>query len=150
MTDLEWGAEMLPKVSRTFALCITLLDPPWCEWVRTSYLLCRIADTIEDAPGLSLASRRALFDAFMGALRDGNGSFHRFVPFSSSDGSQATTDSRKIGANYGKGEAFRVIVVDVRGTPVAIYLESETGPADKFADFLKFANQLLRSLTFPR
>ena len=74
MTDLEWGAQMLPKVSRTFALAITLLDPPWCEWVRTSYLLCRIADTVEDAPGLSLSARRALFGAFIEALRSGDGS----------------------------------------------------------------------------
>lgn len=88
--------------------------------------------------------------SYDGQLRDGNGSFHRFVPFSSSDGSQATTDSRKIGANYGKGEAFRIMVLDVRGTPVAIYLESETAPADKFPDFLKFANQLFQTLTFPR
>lgn len=74
MTDLEWGAQMLPKVSRTFALGITLLDPPWCEWVRTSYLLCRIADTVEDAPGLSLTRRHALFDSLVGALRTGHGS----------------------------------------------------------------------------
>ena len=72
MTDLEWGAQMLPKVSRTFALGITLLDPPWCDWVRTSYLLCRIADTVEDAPGLTGSRRGALFAAFVGALRTGH------------------------------------------------------------------------------
>ena len=74
VTDLEWGAQMLPKVSRTFALGITFLDEPWCQWVRTSYLLCRIADTVEDAPGLSLAARRALFDTFVGSLGSGDGS----------------------------------------------------------------------------
>jgi hypothetical protein len=85
--------------------------------------------------------------SYDGRLRDGNGSTHRFVPFSSSDGSQATTDSRKIETNYGKGEAFRIMVLDIRGKPVVVYLEGETAPPDKFPAFLAFANRLLRTLT---
>lgn len=43
---------ILPKVSRTFALGIRLL-PDRLEYpVLVSYLLCRIADTVEDAPAL--------------------------------------------------------------------------------------------------
>jgi farnesyl-diphosphate farnesyltransferase len=44
---------MLPKVSRTFALGIRLLPARLEEAVRISYLLCRIADTIEDATDLT-------------------------------------------------------------------------------------------------
>jgi len=62
--DREFGRAILPKVSRTFALGIRLLPAGLEEAVRTSYLLCRIADTIEDSPGLP-ASRK---DALLGQL----------------------------------------------------------------------------------
>ena len=42
----------LPRVSRTFALNIPLLPAPLDLAVTVAYLLCRIADTVEDeAPG---------------------------------------------------------------------------------------------------
>src|SRR5688572_23870609 len=77
MTDLEWGRAILPKVSRTFALAIGALDDPWEPWVTSSYLVCRVADTIEDAPNLSPVERRTLFDAFDHALASGDAD--RFV-----------------------------------------------------------------------
>lgn len=40
----------LIKVSRTFALTIPLLPDSLCDWVSNAYLLCRIADTVEDDP----------------------------------------------------------------------------------------------------
>ena len=46
-------AELLAKVSRTFALTIPQLPAPLADWVGNAYLLCRIADTIEDEPALS-------------------------------------------------------------------------------------------------
>jgi len=55
---------MLPKVSRTFALCIRLL-PDRLEYpVLVAYLLCRIADTIEDSTTLKSLSRADLFRHF--------------------------------------------------------------------------------------
>ena len=59
---------MLPKVSRTFAAAIGLLDAPTEAWVTTAYLLCRVVDTVEDAPDLEWAARRAMFHAFEDAL----------------------------------------------------------------------------------
>jgi hypothetical protein len=88
--------------------------------------------------------------SYYGRLKDGTQSFHRFVPFSSSDGTNPTTDSLKVATNFGKGEAFRIIVLDVRGTTIAIYVEGETAPVDKFAVFLGFANRLFSTMTFPR
>jgi farnesyl-diphosphate farnesyltransferase len=50
--DVEFCRTMLPRVSRTFALNIRLLRGSMGDSVRIGYLLCRIADTIEDAwPG---------------------------------------------------------------------------------------------------
>ena len=72
MTDLDWGRAMLPKVSRTFALGIRMLSDPWEPWVTSSYLLCRVADTIEDAPDLRWSDRRALFEAFDRAIETGD------------------------------------------------------------------------------
>ena len=39
---------ILPKTSRTFALNIPLLPRPLDHIVTTAYLICRVADTIED------------------------------------------------------------------------------------------------------
>ena len=63
--DREFCRAILPKVSRTFALGIRLLPAPLEEAVRTSYLLCRIADTIEDSPNMPAAHK----DALLGTLR---------------------------------------------------------------------------------
>jgi farnesyl-diphosphate farnesyltransferase len=40
--------EVLPAVSRTFALNIPVLPPPLDSAVTVAYLLCRVADTLED------------------------------------------------------------------------------------------------------
>lgn len=63
-------AAMLPKVSRTFALCIRLLPRSLSHSVTVAYLLCRIADTIEDATDLSVADKQGLLRDFGGCLDD--------------------------------------------------------------------------------
>lgn len=50
---------LLPKVSRTFALSISLLKPPMRQSVCLAYLLCRLVDTFEDAPTLSTEQKAA-------------------------------------------------------------------------------------------
>ncbi|HEY5567564.1 MAG TPA: squalene/phytoene synthase family protein, partial [Gammaproteobacteria bacterium] len=50
--DLEYQASILPGVSRTFALTIPVLPDRLAEVVTNAYLLCRLADTIEDDVGL--------------------------------------------------------------------------------------------------
>lgn len=54
-TDEAYQEEILPHVSRTFALTIPQLPPGLRSAVTSAYLLCRIADTIEDEPALSAA-----------------------------------------------------------------------------------------------
>jgi len=60
LADREFCRAILPKVSRTFALGIRLLPAPLEDAVRTSYLLCRIADTIEDNPDMPADRKGAL------------------------------------------------------------------------------------------
>ena len=66
--DLAYCGEMLPRVSRTFALCIRLLPRDLERSVMVAYLLCRIADTIEDAEDLPAADKRALLQRFADSL----------------------------------------------------------------------------------
>ncbi|MGH7690424.1 MAG: squalene/phytoene synthase family protein, partial [Gemmatimonadaceae bacterium] len=47
---LRFSREILPSVSRTFALSIRVLPGQLGAAVNCAYLLCRIADTIEDDP----------------------------------------------------------------------------------------------------
>jgi farnesyl-diphosphate farnesyltransferase len=48
--DRTFVNEFIPRVSRTFALAIRFLPPNLRHSVFTAYLLCRVADTIEDSP----------------------------------------------------------------------------------------------------
>jgi farnesyl-diphosphate farnesyltransferase len=61
--------EILPSVSRTFALGIRALPGPLGRAVLTGYLLCRIADTIEDAPS-DPGEKAALLDVLADAMRE--------------------------------------------------------------------------------
>jgi len=56
---------ILPGVSRTFALTIPQLPPPLYRAVANGYLLCRIADTIEDEEALAPPVKRRFHDRFI-------------------------------------------------------------------------------------
>jgi farnesyl-diphosphate farnesyltransferase len=75
MTDINADAlfcrEMLPKVSRTFAACIRLLPPRVENAVLIAYLLCRIADTIEDTADLVVDDKERLLAHFKSCLTEG-------------------------------------------------------------------------------
>ncbi|MDB4914983.1 MAG: farnesyl-diphosphate farnesyltransferase [Gemmatimonadetes bacterium] len=59
----RFGRDVLPAVSRTFALSIRMLPGDLGKAVLTAYLLCRIADTLEDEPALPAESKARLLDA---------------------------------------------------------------------------------------
>ena len=61
---------ILPAVSRTFALGIRVLPGALGQAVLDAYLLCRIADTVEDAPNVDPVVKAALFDDFLAAFDD--------------------------------------------------------------------------------
>jgi farnesyl-diphosphate farnesyltransferase len=68
--DLDFARTMLPLVSRTFAPGIDVLPPSLADSVRLSYLLCRVADTIEDAPSILPGRRNGWLVRFAGLLGD--------------------------------------------------------------------------------
>jgi len=66
--DRRYCRDVLPRVSRTFALNIRLLSGDFAESVRTAYLLCRTADALEDSWPGSAPDIRERFDALQRAI----------------------------------------------------------------------------------
>jgi farnesyl-diphosphate farnesyltransferase len=64
ISDEGYQDQILPHVSRTFALTIPQLPARLRIAVTNAYLLCRIADTIEDEPALSPAETLAFLERF--------------------------------------------------------------------------------------
>lgn len=73
LSDVVYQDQILPHVSRTFALTIPQLPAALSKAVTNAYLLCRIADTIEDEPALTPAETLVFMQRFMAAV-DGRGS----------------------------------------------------------------------------
>lgn len=69
-TSYAFAQHMLPQVSRTFALTIPQLPAPLRDTVTNAYLLCRIADTVEDEPTLETGRKHELQELFLAAMDD--------------------------------------------------------------------------------
>jgi farnesyl-diphosphate farnesyltransferase len=67
-SDEVYQDQILPHVSRTFALTIPQLPERLRTAVTCAYLLCRIADTIEDEPALSPPETLAFLQRFSAVL----------------------------------------------------------------------------------
>ena len=61
----QFCEKILPAVSRTFALGIKVLPGDLGQAVLDAYLLCRIADSIEDSPSVAPDAKAVLFDQFL-------------------------------------------------------------------------------------
>jgi farnesyl-diphosphate farnesyltransferase len=66
--DEVFQKQILPGVSRTFALTIPQLPRPLDRTVSNAYLLCRIADTIEDDAALTADDKEHYLVAFLEAV----------------------------------------------------------------------------------
>ncbi len=64
LDDLAYQSRILQDVSRTFALTIPQLPPDLYRVVSNAYLLCRIADTIEDESALLAEEKLGFSNAF--------------------------------------------------------------------------------------
>lgn len=65
VSDEAYQDHILQGVSRTFALTIPQLPAPLAKVVGNGYLLCRIADTIEDEPTLTFAQKNRFSQEFI-------------------------------------------------------------------------------------
>lgn len=76
--DETYQEYVLQGVSRTFALTIPQLPPELSRIVSNAYLLCRIADTIEDDNALTSKQKRQWSDRFINVVA-GNASANDFA-----------------------------------------------------------------------
>src|ERR1700693_3095234 len=67
---LAFARSIIGRVSRTFAIGITILPGDLGKAVLTGYLLCRIADTIEDDGSSPAPRRQELLAKFMAFFRE--------------------------------------------------------------------------------
>lgn len=66
--DPVWCHEAVQGVSRTFALTVEELEEPMASHICVGYLLCRVADTIEDAAEIPPAAQTELLASYRTAL----------------------------------------------------------------------------------
>jgi farnesyl-diphosphate farnesyltransferase len=66
--DLEWCYDAVEDVSRTFALTVAELREPMSRDICIGYLLCRVADTVEDAGHIPPGEKHALLQCYGHAL----------------------------------------------------------------------------------
>jgi 4,4'-diapophytoene synthase len=69
LDDDAYQNEILQHVSRTFALTIPQLPEPLCTVVGNAYLLCRIADTIEDDKSMSAEQKKQYSELFIEVVK---------------------------------------------------------------------------------
>ncbi len=74
----NYKQQILQRVSRSFALTIPCLPPALSHKTSIGYLLCRIADTIEDEKGLSVAQKHSFFKEFVDVV-DGYSTAEHFA-----------------------------------------------------------------------
>ena len=81
VSDEAYQDAILPHVSRTFALTIPQLPPALRTAVTSAYLLCRIADTIEDEPAIAAEDTYRFLQRFTRVVqgREDAGRFAREV-----------------------------------------------------------------------
>ncbi|MFC7080442.1 phytoene/squalene synthase family protein [Halorussus caseinilyticus] len=66
--DIEWCFDAVQGVSRTFAITIDVLEEPMASYICVGYLLCRVADTVEDAGHISPEDQSHLLHLYDRAL----------------------------------------------------------------------------------
>ena len=66
--EVRWCRDRVGDVSRTFAISIDMMETPESDYIAIGYLLCRIADTIEDAPELDPETKGHLLREYASAF----------------------------------------------------------------------------------
>jgi hypothetical protein len=96
---------------------------------------------------IALAGYRGVqFDGTIVGAKNVDHTGHFFIPFSpSSHAAGYFPDEYPV-----YGDVFQVMVVDVRGKTVVVYIENVGLPQERFPAFLEKADRILKTLRFPR
>lgn len=119
--------DLLPRVSRTFAMGIRLLPAELSHAVSIAYLLCRIADTIEDEATLAPDLRRELLLTFRGWL---DGTPHDALPLMRHFGAREGDDAALVRVTPSVLGEYAGLPVEVRAAIRAPVEEMCAGMAD--------------------
>lgn len=103
---LAFQERVLPGVSRTFALTIPQLPPALRTAIGNAYLLCRLADTIEDAAELQASTKQDRFTLLVRALEEPDAA-RRLSAVLETEVATATHAERELVA--GAEQVFRVL-----------------------------------------
>ena len=92
---------------------------------------------------------RTRLAGFYGYEFDGQivGQRHIFLPFTPPGGAAGGGPDA---IEFEHGWVFRIIILNVRGKTVVVYIANVALPANQFPAFLTKANRILRTLAFPR
>jgi len=73
LTEIDFSSqqEHLKNVSRTFALTIPMLPDALVDYISNAYLLCRIADTVEDDPKAAVDKKISWLKSFSLFCKEG-------------------------------------------------------------------------------
>lgn len=97
LSDLEYQHYILQGVSRTFALTIPELPEALRDIVGNGYLLCRIADTIEDDADIAIETKKNLAREFIQLCEQPNNNAAAFITnFSQQLSSQTPTAEKDL------------------------------------------------------
>ena len=134
VTDEQYQERALPGVSRTFALTIPQLPPPLSRVVINGYLLCRLADTIEDDARLS-AEEKDRYHARFVAVVEGNESAAPLARELAADLSpECPAAERDLVGNTEQGEYYYRVKVDNAGgliMPLEIEVTYDDGTKER-------------------
>ncbi len=87
--DWAFCKESLVAVSRTFSKPIAMLPGDLEVAVTCGYLLCRIADTVEDHPAVPRGRKDELFNLFLGVIEQGHSAREFSLAFETIEGDDA-------------------------------------------------------------
>lgn len=66
--DLSWCYDAVEDVSRTFAITVETLEKPMSDRICVGYLLCRVADTVEDAGHIPPEAQSTVLETYQQTL----------------------------------------------------------------------------------
>lgn len=79
-SHIDYCLDALPRVSRTFAPTIKMLPEGLRLQVTVAYLLCRIADTVEDSEALDLQTKQSMLQTYAAIFTSSDeGTFEAFT-----------------------------------------------------------------------
>lgn len=139
--DRKWCHEAIQEVSRTFAVTVDTLEEPMATRICLGYLLCRIADTIEDAGHIPPAEKTELLRSYGRAIDpDEDTDIEAFVskaePWQPSPG-EGSSDWIVVGEAVRVHATFRALPVGIRDAIIPPVLELVGGMAtfvDRYAE----------------